>query len=213
MAFQVKHAIIWMDKMNKKIQKHKDYLTQLDQAIGDGDHGINMARGFSEVNKKLNQTTHDYESVSEVMKDVAVTVMSKVGGASGPLYGTAFLKMSLAFKESASVDYLTFSDGIEEALKGIKQRGKADVGEKTLIDVWSPVVTHLKEATHFQPNHIQSIAKEAMEITKNTLATKGRASYLKERSLGHIDPGSASSYYLFEALAETLRKETDGWNA
>lgn len=206
MEFQIKHAIIWFDKMNTKIQDNKEYLTELDQAIGDGDHGINMARGFSEVKKKLNEAPSDYESVSDVMKDVAMTVMSKVGGASGPLFGTAFLKMSIAFKGLSSVDYLTFSKGIEEALNGMKQRGKADVGEKTLIDVWSPVVAQLNESTRFDADQIQLTAKEAMENTNNILATKGRASYLKERSVGHIDPGSASSYYLFEALSEILRE-------
>lgn len=206
MKLNVKHAINWLDKMNKKIQDNKDYLTELDHAIGDGDHGINMARGFSEVKKKLDETSLDYESVSDVMKDVAMTVMSKVGGASGPLFGTAFLKISIAFKGSDSVDFLTFRKGIEEALNGMKQRGKADVGEKTLIDVWSPVVTQLNELTDFDADKIQLTAKEAMENTKNTLATKGRASYLKERSVGHIDPGSVSSYYLFEALAEVLRE-------
>lgn len=205
MNFEIQHAVEWLNKTNTKIQENKDYLTSLDQAIGDGDHGINMARGFNEVVDKLN-STDVYESVSDVMRDVAMTVISKVGGASGPLFGTAFLKMSVVFKGSEPVDYPTFSKGIEEALNGIKQRGKANVGEKTLIDVWSPVVDQLKEASEFQSELIVNTAKEAMEKTKDTMATKGRAAYLKERSIGHIDPGSTSSYYLFEALAEVIKE-------
>lgn len=204
MDFQIKDAIQWLDKTNTKIQANKAYLTSLDQAIGDGDHGINMARGFNEVVKKL-ESEDVYESVADVMKDVAMTVISKVGGASGPLFGTAFLKMAVVFKGHDPVDYPTFLKGLEEALQGVKKRGKADVGEKTLIDVWSAVVKQLKKTDNFQADLMVSTAKEAMEETKGTLATKGRAAYLKERSIGHIDPGSTSTYYLFEALAEVIK--------
>lgn len=203
MNFQVQHAIAWMNQMNQKIQTNKDYLTDLDQAIGDGDHGINMSRGFQEVIEKL-QTTADYETVADVMKDIAMTLISKVGGASGPLFGTAFLKMSLAFKGHESVDYPTFVSGFEEAVQGIQQRGKAEVGEKTLVDVWYPVVEQLKKSESFHVASITQVAKEAMDQTKDTMATKGRAAYLKQRSIGHIDPGAMSTYYLFESLGEAI---------
>lgn len=205
MNFQVQHAIEWMNQMNQKIQENKEYLTELDQAIGDGDHGINMSRGFQEVVEKL-QTTANYEYVADVMKDIAMTLISKVGGASGPLFGTAFLKMSLVLKGHELVDYSRFVKGCEEAVQGIKQRGKAEVGEKTLVDVWVPVVEQLKKEEVFQTGSITQVAKEAMEHTRDMMATKGRAAYLKERSIGHIDPGATSTYYLFKSLGEAIEE-------
>ena len=200
---QVEHVLQWMEKINTKVQANKDYLTELDQAIGDGDHGINMSRGFQEVVKKV--SGEDYESVADVMRDVAMTLMSKIGGAAGPLYGTAFLKLSTTFKDQ-DVDCAIFSKGIEDAVKGVKQRGKADVGEKTLVDVWSALAERLSQGDHFDGDTILETAKDAMENTKDKLATKGRAAYLKERSVGHLDPGSVSSFYLFEALAEVINE-------
>lgn len=193
----------WMHRTNDLIQENKQQLTELDQAVGDGDHGINMARGFKEVIAKLD--ANDYAEAEGIMKDTAMTIMSKVGGASGPLYGTAFLKLSKAFKEK-DVDYQVFVNGIHDALDGIKQRGKADIGEKTLVDVWSSVADALKKYDQFDGNVLQDEAKTAMERTKGMQATKGRAAYLQERSIGHVDPGSVSSYYLFAALATVIRE-------
>ncbi|WP_229683064.1 dihydroxyacetone kinase subunit DhaL [Virgibacillus oceani] len=200
---QVEHALDWMAKTNEKIQDNKEYLTTLDQAIGDGDHGINMARGFGEVMKKLNGEA--YQHAADVMKDAAMTLMSKVGGAAGPLYGTAFLKLSMTFK-GTDVDYATFSKGIEDALNGVKQRGKAEIGEKTLVDVWSAVANALRENEGFDSEVILQSAKSGMEGSKDIKATKGRAAYLGDRSIGHLDPGSVSSFYLFESLAEVINE-------
>ena len=202
-TFQVKHVIKWMEETNKKIVLNKEYLTSLDQAIGDGDHGINMARGFQEVVNKI--TSQDYATTADALKDVAMTLISKVGGASGPLYGTAFLKFSMAAKDQ-DVTYDIFVKGVEDACSGIKQRGKADVGEKTMLDVWCPVADQLKKESRFTADAISRTAKEAMENTKDIMATKGRASYMKERSIGHLDPGAVSSFYLFEALAEVIQE-------
>ncbi|GGC84221.1 dihydroxyacetone kinase subunit L [Thalassobacillus devorans] len=204
MTFTVEQAINWLTKSNEKIQKNKDYLSELDQAIGDGDHGINMARGFDEVVKKLDG--NDYEQVADVLKDAAMTLMSKVGGASGPLFGTAFLKISMAVKGEEAVTFGTFVKALEDAVAGVKQRGKAEEGEKTMIDVWSPMVERMKAADDFDASVIRDNAKSSMEATKDIVATKGRAAYLKERSKGHLDPGSVSSYYIFEALAESLEE-------
>lgn len=200
---QVEQTLSWMKKTNSKIQENKEYLTELDQAIGDGDHGINMSRGFQEVANKL--AGANYETVADVMKDVAMTLMSKVGGAAGPLYGTAFLKLSMTCK-GHDVDYAIFSQGIEDAVNGVKQRGKADVGEKTLVDVWSALAERLEKEDHFNADAILETVKSAMGNTEDTIATKGRAAYLKERSVGHLDPGSVSSFYLFEALAEVIKE-------
>ncbi|MBY7144238.1 dihydroxyacetone kinase subunit L [Virgibacillus sp. NKC19-3] len=202
MEFQAQDTIQWIEKINEKMQRNKEYLTSLDQVIGDSDHGINMSRGFQETVNKISGGT--YDTASDVLKDVAMTLMSKVGGASGPLFGTLFLKLSTTFKGMDPVDYHAFTNGLEEALNGVMQRGKATTGEKTLVDVWSPVVEHFKQEDEFQADKIVETAKTAMENTKDMLATKGRAAYFKEKSIGHIDPGSASSYYIFEALAEVM---------
>ncbi|RDW15699.1 dihydroxyacetone kinase subunit DhaL [Oceanobacillus chungangensis] len=203
MEFRVEDAIHWFTVVNDKIQENKENLTTLDQVIGDSDHGINMARGFQEVVNKL--STQEYEEVADVLNHVAMTLISKVGGASGPLFGTAFLKFSQAVKGINPVDYDSFTKGLEEALQGVKQRGKAKLGEKTMIDVWSPVVDVFQSEKGFEDNLFIEVAREAMENTKHIMATKGRAAYFKEKSIGHIDPGSASTYMIFEALAEVIK--------
>lgn len=198
----IQSAQDWMVKANEYMQENKTYLTELDQAIGDSDHGINMSRGFQEVVKKLEQSS--YDDVSAMLKDVAMTLMSKVGGASGPLYGTAFLKFSMAVKGKDTVDKDDIAAGLDAAAQGIQQRGKAATGEKTMVDVWVPVVSWWKEQNEINAADLEKTAEEAMESTKPMKATKGRASYMKEKSVGHIDPGSASSYYIFKSLAEIL---------
>ncbi|GGA91927.1 dihydroxyacetone kinase subunit DhaL [Ornithinibacillus halotolerans] len=204
MELQVADVIQWMEKSNDSIQANKDYLSSLDRAIGDGDHGINMARGFQEVVSKL--TTSDYQTVSDVLKDVSMTLLSKVGGASGPLFGTAFLKMSTTVKGMEKVDANQLGEAFQEALNGIKLRGKANKGDKTLVDVWEPVVEFFKSSDSIDANALAEVAKQAMESTKELEARRGRAAYLKERSIGHLDPGSVSSYYIFTALSEVLQK-------
>ncbi|MCA1011156.1 dihydroxyacetone kinase subunit DhaL [Halobacillus halophilus] len=203
MKLEVSHALEWIHNINDKVQSNKDELTSLDQAIGDGDHGINMARGFQEAVNKI--SGEDYSDVSGVWKDVATTLMSKVGGASGPLYGTVFLKMSTAVKGAENVDFQTFSSALKEAVAGIKQRGKAEAGEKTMLDVWEPLADQMSEVQEFDRQLILDTAQASMEKTKDLVATKGRAAYLKERSKGHIDPGAMSSYYVFEALADCIK--------
>jgi phosphoenolpyruvate---glycerone phosphotransferase subunit DhaL len=202
MAFGVEQAKRWISIANDKIQQQKQYLTELDQAIGDGDHGLNMARGFKEVVEKIAST--NYEDLGSLFKDVSMTLIAKVGGASGPLYGTAFLKMSLALAGKKGADDKELIAALEVALDGIKARGKASVGEKTMVDVWEPVMEFLREKGSMQAKEAALLAKEKMEHTKELEAKKGRAAYLGKRSVGHIDPGSASSYLLFAALAEVL---------
>ncbi|WP_053218489.1 dihydroxyacetone kinase subunit DhaL [Virgibacillus senegalensis] len=194
----------WLLHANQTFQENKGYLTSLDQAIGDGDHGINMARGFQEVEKKLEST--EYTNVGDVLKDTAMTLMSKVGGASGPLFGTAFLKLSTNLKGQDNADFKGFAEGITAAAEGLKQRGKAEKGEKTMVDVWQPMSEFLQAQADFSGDDIETEAKKAMETTKDMSAKKGRAAYLGERSVGHLDPGSVSSYYLFSALAEVINK-------
>ena len=181
----------WMQLFNEKIQDQKDYLSDLDTPIGDGDHGANMARGMAAAVESL--AAKDFASAAEVFQAVSMQLISKVGGASGPLYGSAFMGMAKAEKDGKGL-----SEVIQVGLDMIQKRGKAVPGEKTMVDVWSGIPLSLQsgDLTH---EKIGSL----VEATKDLKATKGRASYVGERSIGHIDPGSASSGLLFEALLET----------
>ncbi|HEM3143273.1 dihydroxyacetone kinase subunit L [Streptococcus suis] len=186
-----KQALLWMETFNKKIQENKDYLSELDSPIGDGDHGGNMARGMAAVMQELSEK--DYETADQVFKVVAMQLLSKVGGASGPLYGSAFMGITKASQAGADL-----ADMLQAGLDMIQKRGKAELGEKTMVDVWIPVISALRES-----QLTKEIIHKAVQGTKDIVATKGRASYVGERSIGHIDPGSFSSGLLFEAMLET----------
>lgn len=183
-------AVKWITLFNQKVQEEKDYLSELDGPIGDGDHGANLARGMAAALEALNST--DPQSAAEVFKAVSMALISKVGGASGPLYGSAFMGMMKA--EQAGQD---MAGVLEAGLDMIVKRGHAQVGEKTMVDVWSPVVEAVKK------NQLTNdFIDQAVLSTKDIVATKGRASYVGERSISHIDPGSQSSGLLFKALLE-----------
>ena len=179
-----------------EIIANKDYLTDLDRSIGDADHGVNMAKGFGFTKEALEADFDDYKTL---FNKVATTLLSKVGGASGPLYGSFFMKFAASLK---NVDELTrdvLNQAFTAGVDGVKQRGKAEVGDKTMIDVLEPVAEALNAGKSF--DEVIKIAEESMEKTKDIKAKKGRASYVGERSIGHIDPGAASSYIL---VKETL---------
>jgi dihydroxyacetone kinase-like protein len=186
---QVKDAIKWMELFNEKIQEEKDYLSELDTPIGDGDHGGNMSRGMAAVMEEL--SSKNYETLADVFKTVGMQLLSKVGGASGPLYGSAFVGISKGIEND------DLAAALQAGLDMIVKRGKATVGEKTMVDVWSPVIEDLKK-DDLTAEKIDQYVKATEEL----LATKGRASYVGERSLGHIDPGSFSSGLLFKAMIE-----------
>ena len=190
MGLTVKNVVEWINKFSAKIEQNKQFLSDLDTAIGDGDHGFNMSRGMNAVSQKLNS---EPKTITDAFKQIAMTLISTVGGASGPLYGTAFLEMA---KKSATSDDI--GELLDAALAGIKKRGGAEPGDKTMVDVWSVLVPEVK--AH---NLTQEKIDSAVAATKDLVAKKGRASYLGERSKGHVDPGSQSSGYLFEALLET----------
>lgn len=187
-------------------ENHKE-LTKLDSAIGDGDHGTNMRRGFQAVLDSLGNASPD--SPSDALKTVAMTLISKVGGAAGPLYGTAFLRASSAV---AGKDDLTPSDvaeALEAALGGVKQRGKAEVGDKTMVDALEPAVEAAREAADSESaaEVLRAAAEAASEGAESTVpltAKRGRASYLGGRSAGHKDPGAASTHLLLDAAARSL---------
>lgn len=182
--------IKWINLFAEKISANKDELNQLDSAIGDGDHGSNMDRGVKAVKEKIEQG--DYSELTDLLKDIGMSLVSKVGGASGPLYGSAFISMAKVSKESDEPSSI-----LAAGLDGITKRGKAEPGEKTMVDVWSPVVEILKKETLSEAD-----IEKALESTKKMKATKGRASYLGDRSIGHIDPGAQSSAFLFYTLLE-----------
>ncbi|KAF1241823.1 dihydroxyacetone kinase subunit L [Streptococcus agalactiae] len=187
---EVKTAIEWMHTFNQKIQSNKDYLSELDTPIGDGDHGGNMARGMTAVIENLDN--NEFSSAADVFKTVSMQLLSKVGGASGPLYGSAFMGITKA-EQSES----TISEALGAGLEMIQKRGKAELNEKTTVDVWHGVIEAI-EKNELTEDRIDSL----VDATKGMKATKGRASYVGERSVGHIDPGSFSSGLLFKALLE-----------
>ncbi|MBC1375695.1 dihydroxyacetone kinase subunit L [Listeria sp. FSL L7-0091] len=195
MTYDKDWALRWLNDFGERVQENKQLLSDLDQAIGDGDHGINMARGLSELKKAFAEK--EPADLKDVFKTTGMTMVSKVGGASGPLYGTAFLNMSKAV-ESETIDAVGLTKVIEAGLEGIEKRGKSHAGEKTMIDVWEPVV----HALH-QEDLTDDVVDAALQKTKDLKATKGRASYLGERSIGHLDPGAYSSALLFHAMLQT----------
>jgi dihydroxyacetone kinase-like protein len=190
------------------IQKEKDFLTELDSFIGDADHGINMARGFKEVEKKLPGL--EDKDVGTILKTVGMTLVSTVGGASGPLYGTAFMKAGMAIGAKNDIDGDDFITALNAAVEGIKMRGKSHEGEKTMLDALIPALNTIKkvyeENKDFKAALEQGIkaAEEGVEYTKTIIATKGRASYLGERSIGHQDPGATSSYLMLKAICSII---------
>lgn len=200
MDVTVKEIQEWLMKFTKEINENKSYLSDLDTPIGDGDHGNNMGRGvsaFEDAFKKEEPTT-----ISDTFKVLSMAMISKVGGASGPLYGSAFMNMMKATKD---VDIINSQEQlgkiIEEGTNGIQARGKAEAEDKTMLDVWLPVTEALKN------NQLTAdVIENAKEHTKNLVAKKGRASYLGERAIGHIDPGAASSALLFEELVKVINQ-------
>lgn len=184
--------------MSAVIQANKDFLTELDMPIGDSDHGINLARGFQAVEAKL-PTLAD-KDVGAILKTVGMTLVSTVGGASGPLYGTAFMKAGAKMAGKTEVGMEDFLVMLNEAVEGVKMRGKATVGEQTMLDAMVPAL----EAMQAQGTLAAGLtaAEAGVEKTKDMIATKGRASYLGERSLGHQDPGATSFTLLLGVIAK-----------
>ena len=180
----------WISRFYEKIQNNKGYLSDLDAAIGDGDHGNNMARGMQAVTESLEK--NETADTTQSLKLIAMALISKVGGASGPLYGTAFLEMAKASNDTKDLGEL-----LQKALSGIEKRGGAQPNDKTMVDVWNKVVSKADDSSLTNAD-----IEAAIESTKDMVAKKGRASYLGERSVGHLDPGAVSSGYLFEALLE-----------
>ncbi len=202
-------ALAWTALAAEATHSHREELTALDRAIGDADHGENLDRGYTAVQVALEQNPP--QDPAQVFKTVAMTLMSKVGGASGPLLGTAYLRMSM--KASAEMGPQEIADIIEAASAGIQARGKATEGEKTMVDAWAPASRAAQAAVDAGEDCLGVLhaaaasAAAGAQATKPMVATKGRASYLGERSVDHLDPGAVSTSYLLQAAAKAAEKE------
>lgn len=201
-------VIRFIEGVAARVKEHRDELTQLDSAIGDADHGANLDRGFTAVLAKL-PTVAD-KDIGTILKTTGMTLVSTVGGASGPLYGTAYMRAGMALADRYEMTENELVVALEAALEGIIARGKAHRGEKTMVDAIAPGIEALKAtlARGGEPREalqagLQAV-EQGMQATIPMLATKGRASYLGDRSIGHQDPGATSAFYMAQVMVETL---------
>ena len=200
-SLSVADLATWVRRSAALIAEHAEELTDLDAAIGDADHGTNMKRGLAAAAEAVEAGS--FASADALLKKVGTTLVSTVGGASGPLYGTFFLRAGGAVAGLEALDAQALAGALEAGVGGIAARGRATTGEKTMLDAWSPAL----EALRAQPDDLAAAvraAAEGREATKPMVATKGRASYLGERSVGHIDPGAASTVLLLTALDDVV---------
>ena len=198
------HIVDWLRVMANEIERSEEYLTQLDAAIGDAEHGLSMNRGFKKVISQLDAIKE--KDIGSILKSVGTTLMSSVGGASGVLFGTLFIK---AGGEVAGKDVLGLADmsaALKAGMLGVIERGRAQLGDKTMVDALAPAVETFSRAAERGANMIEALreaataAEQGMKATTGLIAKKGRASYLGERSIGHQDPGATSIWLIFKAL-------------
>ena len=200
--------ITWLETFAAKLAENKEYLTELDSPIGDADHGVNMDRGFQAVVKKLPSISN--QDIGSVFKGVGMTLVSTVGGASGPLYGTYFMQLGMVTNGKLELTLEDWISAVESGLEGVIRRGKANPGDKTMIDALLPGLEALKSASENGVEIKEALesaavaAEQGMKDTIPLIAKKGRASYLGERSAGHQDPGATSSFLMFQSAAEVL---------
>ena len=204
MAIDRDSMLAWMTAFAGEMSEHRQELVRLDTAIGDGDHGTNMDRGMQKAMEKLKAA--EPADAGAVLKTVAMTLISTVGGAAGPLYGTLFLQLGNALAGEPEIDLATFAGAWRKGLEGVQARGKAELGDKTMVDALGPAVEALEQAADLDRglSAAAQAAQQGMEATTPLVARKGRASYLGERSAGHQDPGATSTYYLVKSAAEAL---------
>lgn len=198
-------ALAWIKACAAVISENRTYLTDLDAAIGDADHGANMERGFNAVLTKLADVSD--KDMGTIFKTVGMTLISTVGGAGGPLYGTFFLQIGMKTAGKMELSLAEWADALEAALNGVISRGKAELNDKTMVDALTPAVNALKQAVKDNTPLAEALvlsaqaAEAGMTATIPLVAHKGRASYLGERSAGHQDPGATSSYLILKATA------------
>jgi len=203
----------WIKALQQIYHDQKDYLTQLDSAIGDADHGINLDRGFTAAAAELN--TNAPSDISATFKTVAMTLIRTVGGASGPLYGTFFLRASTACVGKSELQAPDLAAAFEAGVDGIIQRGKAQLGDKTMLDTLIPAVQAMQHALQEDADVRRMLeegtdaAEHGMQATIPLQARKGRASYLGERSIGHQDPGATSAYLLLKTAQDVWMEHSE----
>lgn len=201
-------VITILNKIGDKIIEEKDFLTELDRPIGDNDHGINMAKGFTEVKKKLEGLAD--ADLGTIFKNTGMTLVSTVGGSSGPLYGTAFMKMGMTLGAKKEMNLEEFLAALQVGVEGVGQRGRSTTEEKTMLDAMVPALNAMKEASAGGQDAKAALeagvkaALAGVEHTKDLIATKGRASYVGERGIGHQDPGATSFTFMLQTIAENL---------
>jgi dihydroxyacetone kinase-like protein len=199
----------WVKSVASVLNENSAYLTELDAAIGDADHGVNMDRGFKAVMNKMPEVSD--KDIGTIFKTIGMTLISTVGGAGGPLYGTFFLQIGMKTAGKMELNLADWTDALEAALNGVVMRGKAELGDKTMVDALAPAVATLKQSISDGQQINKAIelsaeaARQGMEGTVPMVARKGRASYLGERSAGHQDPGATSSFLILKAAADTWK--------
>ena len=198
-------CVAWLRAFAALIDDNMEFLTDLDAAIGDADHGTNMARGATAALSKLGDTI----PLGSMFKSVGMALVSTVGGSAGPLYGTFFMKLGAKLGDVEDVSLHTFAAALKAGRDGVVARGKAAVGEKTMIDAMTPAVeafeSHVADGPLVAAEAASAAAQQGLDATIPLVAKKGRASYLGERSAGHQDPGATSTAYLFEALVAAVK--------
>ncbi|TXE43445.1 dihydroxyacetone kinase ADP-binding subunit DhaL [Serratia marcescens] len=206
MALTKQQVVDWLMRCGEVFSRERDFLTQLDTEIGDADHGLNMNRGFNKVVEKLPSVAD--KDIGFILKNTGMTLLSSVGGASGPLFGTFFIRAAQAANAKQSLDLAELHQVMQEGVEGEVMRGKAEPGDKTMCDVWWPVVESLGQSAQQNLSVAEALqraadsAERAVESTITMQARKGRASYLGERSIGHQDPGATSVMLMMKTLAE-----------
>jgi len=206
MALTKQQVVDWLMRCGEVFSRERDFLTRLDTEIGDADHGLNMNRGFNKVVEKLPSVAD--KDIGFILKNTGMTLLSSVGGASGPLFGTFFIRAAQAANAKQSLDLTELHQVMQEGVEGVVMRGKAEPGDKTMCDVWWPVVDSLGQSAQQNLSVAEALqraadsAERAVESTITMQARKGRASYLGERSIGHQDPGATSVMLMMKTLAE-----------
>lgn len=209
MSLNRNQIVDWLYRCGEVFTKESDFLTGLDRAIGDADHGLNMHRGFSKVVEKLPAIAD--KDIGFILKNTGMVLLSNVGGASGPLFGTFFLRAAQATQAHQSLTLVELQQMIREGAEGVISRGKAEPGDKTMCDVWLPVAQSLEDAIAQNlsiPAALEAasqVAEQAVQSTITMQARKGRASYLGERSIGHQDPGATSVMFMVQMLAAAAK--------
>ncbi|CUZ50150.1 PTS-dependent dihydroxyacetone kinase%2C ADP-binding subunit dhaL [Serratia marcescens] len=206
MALTKQQVVDWLMRCGEVFSRERDFLTRLDTEIGDADHGLNMNRGFNKVVEKLPSVAD--KDIGFILKNTGMTLLSSVGGASGPLFGTFFIRAAQAANAKQSLDLAELHQMMQEGVEGVVMRGKAEPGDKTMCDVWWPVVESLGQSAQQNLSVAEALQRaadsteRAVESTITMQARKGRASYLGERSIGHQDPGATSVMLMMKTLAE-----------